>query len=174
MDCSPPGSSVRGILQARILEWVVISSSRGHSWPRDQTGISCIGRQVHYRWATREASDVRHPNSKCRTLYIRRKCNQRKAIVESVLRSGEEEKKKLAIMVQFQKNNILCWFANWCPYNEGKERSKKEADLSRWLGRKAWLGCPPDEQVSAPSTPVICRSLHWIHHIFSPDGLSNT
>ena len=37
MDCSLPGSSVRGILQARILEWVAISSSRGSSQPRDQT-----------------------------------------------------------------------------------------------------------------------------------------
>ena len=37
MDCRPPGSSVYGILQARILEWVVISSSRGSSRPRDQT-----------------------------------------------------------------------------------------------------------------------------------------
>ena len=35
-DCSPPGSSVRGIFQARILEWVAISSSRGSSWPRDR------------------------------------------------------------------------------------------------------------------------------------------
>ena len=37
MDCSPPGSSVHGILQARILEWVAISFSRGSSRPRDQT-----------------------------------------------------------------------------------------------------------------------------------------
>ena len=42
MDCSPPGSSVCGILQARILEWVAISSSRGSSQPRDQTWVSCI------------------------------------------------------------------------------------------------------------------------------------
>ena len=42
MDCSPPGSSVHGILQARILEWVAISSSRGSSRPRDWTLISCI------------------------------------------------------------------------------------------------------------------------------------
>ena len=40
MDCSPPGSSVHGISQARILEWVAISSSRGSSQPRDQTCIS--------------------------------------------------------------------------------------------------------------------------------------
>ena len=41
MDCSPPGSSFYGILQARILEWVVIPFSRGSSWPRDWTLVSC-------------------------------------------------------------------------------------------------------------------------------------
>ena len=41
MDCSLPRASVHGILQARMLEWVVMSSSRGSSWPRDQTWISC-------------------------------------------------------------------------------------------------------------------------------------
>ena len=42
MDCSPPGSSVHGILQARILGWVAISFSRGSSQPRDRTQVSCI------------------------------------------------------------------------------------------------------------------------------------
>ena len=48
MGCCPRGSSVRGFLQARILEWVAISSSRGSSWSRDRTCISrvsCIGRR---------------------------------------------------------------------------------------------------------------------------------
>ena len=40
MDCSPPGSSVHGILPARILEWVAMPSSRGFSWPWDQTHVS--------------------------------------------------------------------------------------------------------------------------------------
>ena len=51
-DCSPPGSSVHGILLARVLEWVAVSYSRGSSWPRDQTWVSyvsCIGRQVLYQ-----------------------------------------------------------------------------------------------------------------------------
>ena len=51
MDCSPPGSSVPGILQARILEWVAGPSSRGSFQPRDWTWVSCvscIGRQVLY------------------------------------------------------------------------------------------------------------------------------
>ena len=42
MDCSPPGSSVHGVLQARILEWVAMSSSRGSSWLREWTWISYI------------------------------------------------------------------------------------------------------------------------------------
>ena len=43
MDCSPPVSSVHGILQARILEWVAILFSRGFSQPRDRTLVSCTG-----------------------------------------------------------------------------------------------------------------------------------
>ena len=54
MDCSPPGSSVHGILQARILEWVAISFSRGSSWPRDQTQVSRIAGRHFNLWATRE------------------------------------------------------------------------------------------------------------------------
>ena len=50
-DCSPPGSSVYGISKARILEWAAISSSRVSSQPRDQTHISCIDRQILYRWS---------------------------------------------------------------------------------------------------------------------------
>ena len=51
MDCSPSDSSVHGILQARILEWIAIPFSRGSSWPRDRTHISYvsyIGRQILY------------------------------------------------------------------------------------------------------------------------------
>ena len=54
MDCSPPGSSVHGIFQAIILEWVVISYSRGSSWFRDQTCLSWIGRWLLYHFATWE------------------------------------------------------------------------------------------------------------------------
>ena len=46
MDCSPPGFSVHGIFQARVLEWGAISFSRGSSQPRDRTLVSCIGRCV--------------------------------------------------------------------------------------------------------------------------------
>ena len=54
MDCSPPGFSVHGILQARTLGWVAVSYATGSSWPRGQTCISCvscIGRQILYHCA---------------------------------------------------------------------------------------------------------------------------
>ena len=53
MDCSPPGSSVPGILQARILEWAAMPSCMESSGPRDWTHvsyISCIGRWFLYHW----------------------------------------------------------------------------------------------------------------------------
>ena len=60
----PSGSSVHGIFQARILGWVAISFSRGSSWPRDRTRVSCvccIGRWILYHWATWEAlKKLRH------------------------------------------------------------------------------------------------------------------
>ena len=65
MDCSPLDSSDNGIISARILEQVAISSSRGSSWPRDQTQVSyafCIGRWIfllnHWFFTTREAPCV--------------------------------------------------------------------------------------------------------------------
>ena len=53
-NCIPPGSSIHGILQVGILEWVDISFSRVSSWPRDGTHVSCIGRRIPYHWATWE------------------------------------------------------------------------------------------------------------------------
>ena len=54
MDCSPLGSSVHGISQARTLEWVSISFSRSSTWPRDQIHVSCIGMWILSHWSTWE------------------------------------------------------------------------------------------------------------------------
>ena len=54
MDCSLPGSSLHGIFQAIVLEWIAISFSRGSSQPRDQTRVSCIVDRCFTVWATRE------------------------------------------------------------------------------------------------------------------------
>ena len=52
MDCSPPGSSVQGILQARTVEWVAIPFSRGSSWSSDRTWASSIVGRFFTIWAT--------------------------------------------------------------------------------------------------------------------------
>ena len=62
MDCSLPGSSVHGILQARVLEWVAISFSRGSSQPGDQTRVSHIAGRRFTLWATREAHCMDMPH----------------------------------------------------------------------------------------------------------------
>ena len=59
MDCSPPGSSVHGILQARRLGRVAISFSRRSSQPRDQTRASCIGGRFFTIWAPRGSPHFR-------------------------------------------------------------------------------------------------------------------
>ena len=56
MDCSLPGSTIHGIFQARILEWVAISFSRRSSWPRDWTRVSHIVGRRFTIWATREVN----------------------------------------------------------------------------------------------------------------------
>ena len=53
MDCSLPDSSIHGIFQARVLEWVAISFSRGSSWPSDWTRVSLIAGRRLTIWATR-------------------------------------------------------------------------------------------------------------------------
>ena len=64
MDCSLPGFSIHGILQARILEWVTISFSRGSSKPRDWTQVSRIGGRRFNLWTTREYN-IRHFKRMC-------------------------------------------------------------------------------------------------------------
>ena len=56
MDCSLAGSSIHGIFQARVLEWVAMPSSRGSSQPRDQTQVSHTAGRLFSVSATREAS----------------------------------------------------------------------------------------------------------------------
>ena len=64
MDCSP-SSFVHGVSQARVLEWVAISSSRGPSRPRDWTHVFRIGRWILYYWATWEALNFLEPYFTC-------------------------------------------------------------------------------------------------------------
>ena len=65
MECSPPSSSVHGILQITILEWVAIPFSRESSWSRDQTQVSCFAGRSVTIWASREAPSIDLRSAKC-------------------------------------------------------------------------------------------------------------
>ena len=86
LDCSPPGSSLHGILQARVLEWVALSFFRGSSQPRDQTCVSFIGRQILYQWVTWEACGILHS---CKIIIIIMLLTDRKISLDMLL-SGKE------------------------------------------------------------------------------------
>ena len=96
MDCSLPGSSAYGILQARILEWVAISFSWGSSWPRDGTLISRTGRRILYR--------LSHQGSP--TLWTK-KVKSLSAILETWVQSlGQEDPQEKEIAIH---SSILAW-----------------------------------------------------------------
>ena len=73
MDCSLPGSSIHGSLQARVLQWVAISFSRGSSRPKDRTWVSYTAGRLFTNWATRESQEFTCCNSKFHMLKWRSK-----------------------------------------------------------------------------------------------------
>ena len=111
LDCSPPGSSVHGISQTRILEWVVISSSREYSWPKVWTCISwvsCID-----RWILHHLSHQENPR-------------------RSVLLLNEPGKSH-DLTIFINKRHSFCFHRA----DEGKNKSWLETDLA-W-GHYLWM-----------------------------------
>ena len=99
VDCGPPGSSVHGILQARILEWVAISFSRGSSQLRDWTQVSRIaGRRFNLEYITRNTGlDEAHAGIKIAGRNIN---NLRYADDTTLMAESEEELKSLLMKVK--------------------------------------------------------------------------
>ena len=92
MDYSPPGFSVHGISQARILEWIAISSSRGSSKPRDQTRNSCVSGDGFFTTEPPRKSIMTNIDSilKRRDITLPTKVQLVKAMVFSVVMYGCE------------------------------------------------------------------------------------
>ena len=115
MDCSPPGSSVHGILQARILEWVAISFSRGSSRPRDRTQVSCIAGKCFNLWATREA-----------------------LVQETWVQSlGQEDPLEKGIATCF---SILAWKIPWTEETGGVQSMGQQRVRHDWVTKHSTLG----------------------------------
>ena len=93
-DCNLSGYSDHGIFQARLLEWVAISFSRGSSWPRDQTQVSCIAGRRFTIWAIREALKGMTPSH----LYI---CHMKEAVHTIMFRTWNwSQIEKAAVLIK--------------------------------------------------------------------------
>ena len=101
MDCSLPNSSVSGILQAGILEWVAISFSRGSSESRNQTRVSFIAGRFFTNWATREAiNNLRYADDT--TLMV-----ESEEELKSLLMKVKVESEKVGLKLNIQKTKIM-------------------------------------------------------------------
>ena len=98
MDCSPPGSSIHGIFQARVLEWVAIAFSRGSSWLRDRTLVSHIADRCFTVWSTREAlwqtKSKKHSLTAAKTKTILQKVNHNEKQKAMSQMKGQENPQK--------------------------------------------------------------------------------
>ena len=161
MDCSPPGSSILEILQARILEWVAISSFRRSSRPKDWTHVSyitCIGRQVLCHW-----------------------CHLGSPFSFVVVSEGEGPLSTPAY-------SSLCCFLENGPHSQHSHRSVLRAcpfvccDVQRDGGYKMFLStpslsffnlrCPPASHIGSWHSPFLSRLVLLIYVLFSFSGPS--
>ena len=105
MDYSPPGSSIHGTLQARILDWVAIAFSGGFFWLRDQTWVTCIAGRFFIVWGT-----------KILQAKLQQYMNWELPDVQAGLRKGRGTRDKIANIYwiiekarEFQKNIYFCF-----------------------------------------------------------------
>ena len=141
MDCRPPGSSVHGIFQARILEWVAISSSRGSSQTRDWTlGSSIAGRRFTI-WATRELLGC---NSRWRD-----SCDLRESC-QTELKTGCSQR-EMSLGSQELTHNSCSWNQGWFwrTWREVPKASSK--DTCRFSSWDILFILFPSQQVSNQS-----------------------
>ena len=138
MDCNPPGSSVHGILQARILEWVAIPFSRGSSWPRDHTILHSY-KVIKTVWYCHRTRNIDQWNRTENPEINSHSCSQ------STIDKGGKN-------IQWRKDNLFnkwCW-ENWiaaCKRTQmehiltpcTKVNLKWIRNLSLWLGLRNLL-----------------------------------
>ena len=96
VDCSPSGFSVHGILQARILQWVAMTSSRGSSWPRDWTCVSCDSSIAGGFFTTATGSLSRGPAN----------ANLMKSWCVSEVRNRESGSTHVKVLINFARRRI--------------------------------------------------------------------
>ena len=111
LDCRLPGSSVHGILQAKLLAWAAVPFSWISSWPRDQTWVSCIADRFFTIWTTREE------------IWIGRLLNKKWSI------------EKTGLKLNIQKAKIIAF----CPIISWQIEGEKAEDLFSWAPKSPWM-----------------------------------
>ena len=171
MDCSPPDFSIHGIFQARVLEWVAISFSRGSSWPRDWTQVSRIAGRCFTIWATRE-SQAKHKsdtNSKSHTHTFKMESHFKK------LTRGYKDVtlntlwySTLKIQMQWGNLNRVCVCAQslqlclilWDPIDCSSPDSSVHGIL--WARVLEWVAIPSSKGSSQPRYWIHISCISWI------------
>ena len=134
LDCSLPGSPIHGIFQARILEWVAISFSRGSSWPRDQTQVSHIVDRCFTVWATNWT--IKKAEVWRRFLRILEKTSRKTR--QSILKINPEYLVEgLNLKMKLQYFGYLMWRAELLEktlmMGKTKDRRRRGQQRMRWL-----------------------------------------
>ena len=138
MDCSPPGSSIHEIFQARILEWTAIFFFRGSSWLRDWTQVFCTVGRFFTNWATRE-------------WILFSKCSN---ISDNFSVSFLDLSSTGVTNLQDLMSDDLRW--SWCNNNRNKGHNKCNALESSWnhsphfIHSSPWKNCLPQNQSLMP------------------------
>ena len=161
MDCGPPGSSVHGILQARILEWVAIPYSKGSSWPRNQTWVSLIAGRSLTIWATREAT------SSCLLISPQSHSEDDSADMDtrkfSLILCTQNSQKMFIWCVQFSSLQSLSCVQLCDPMNHSTPGLPVHHQLPESTQTHVhWVGDPiqPSHPLSSPSPPALNLSQH--------------
>ena len=153
INCSPPGSSVHGILQARILEWVVISFSRGSSQPRNETHISGTAGRLFTSWAVREALNdpttplldmypekTRIETDPCTLVFI--------AALVTISRTWKHPRYCLSADEWIRK----LWYIYTVEYYAAIQRTTFESVLMRWMSLEPIM----QSEVSQKEKDILC------------------
>ena len=142
MDCSPPGSSIHVIFQARVLEWVAISFCRGSSQPKDRTQVSHIAGRRFTVWDTREASQNHQKQGKSETLIGKRSVKTHGNAVYCVHEQAPGAEK--AHKVNSRKSQIKCGalVTKLCPHLATPWIVAHQVPLSMGFSRQEyWSSC---------------------------------
>ena len=152
MDCNPPFSSIHGILQTRILQWIAISFSRGSSQPRVQTPVSCIAGRFFTTWATRVGPLIYSftecillEKHCCQGLIFNLHCNsKRSTIICLIEEEADAERWSFWFKAIVWEScswvlNPHTWLQNW-RFNHSANCLWYQLDKERWWGQ----GCRGD------------------------------